>query len=48
MNDVYSAGTAGSGKSTLARTICRELEKPPHFVHWVEVQCKPLKGTYFF
>ena len=48
MNDVYSAGTAGSGKSTLARTICRELEKPPHFVHWVEVQCKPLKCTYFF
>jgi Ni2+-binding GTPase involved in maturation of urease and hydrogenase len=39
------AGAAGSGKTILARTICKELEKPPYFVHIVEVQCKHLKGT---
>jgi peroxin-1 len=43
-DNILILGTAGSGKSTLARTMCRELEKPPHFVHWVEVQCIPLKG----
>jgi Cdc6-like AAA superfamily ATPase len=45
--DCYT-GAAGSGKTTLARTICRELEKAPHFVHCIEAQCKHLKGMLHF
>ncbi|XP_069678214.1 peroxisomal ATPase PEX1 isoform X2 [Periplaneta americana] len=43
-NNILITGKAGSGKTTLAEAICRELSKPPHFVHWFVVQCKNLKG----
>ncbi|KDR12608.1 Peroxisome biogenesis factor 1 [Zootermopsis nevadensis] len=43
-DNILIVGPAGSGKTTLARTICKELGKPPYFVHSIEIQCKHLKG----